>query len=197
MTQQLEIEFKNMLTKEEFSRLCTTFNLTDENFHSQTNHYFDTKDFALKNLKSGLRIREVQDRFECTLKEPAIGIGLTETTDLLSKKEVQSILSGDSVLHAHEVEGRLQALAIDPHDLKILGTLHTKRAEIKYEGGLLVFDHSQYAGTDDYELEYEVLNEETGKVIFDRFLALHSIPRRPADKKIARFMSVVKKKRGL
>lgn len=194
MTQQLEIEYKNMLTKEEFSRLCTFFNITAESFHSQTNHYFDTKDFALKNVKSGLRIREVQNRFECTLKEPATGIGLTETTDLLSKIEVQSILSGHSVIHAHEVESRLQALQIDPHDLQLLGTLYTKRAEIKYEGGLLVFDHSQYAETDDYELEYEVSNEETGKVIFEKLLVLHSIPRRPANKKIARFMSAVNKK---
>jgi uncharacterized protein YjbK len=197
MTQQLEIEYKNMLTKEEFSRLCTTFKLTDENFHSQTNHYFDTKDFALKSVKSGLRIREVQNRFECTLKEPATGIGLTETTDLLTKSEVQSILSGHSVLHAHEVESRLQALQIDPHDLLILGTLYTKRAEINYKGGLLVFDHSQYVEMDDYELEYEVSDEESGKMIFENFLTLHSIPRRPADKKTARFMSAVNKKRGL
>lgn len=196
MTQQLEIEFKNMLTKEEFTRLCTSFKLKNHNFHTQKNHYFDTQDFALKNLQSGLRIREVQNRFECTLKEPAAGIGLTETTDLLSKSDVQSILAGHSVLHADEVDKRLQTLKINPRDLQILGTLQTKRAEIEYEGGLLVFDHSHYADTDDYELEYEVLNEEIGKNIFESFLKQYSIPRRPADKKIARFMSAVNKKRG-
>ncbi|MFJ8261766.1 CYTH domain-containing protein [Rummeliibacillus sp. NPDC094406] len=196
MTQQLEIEFKNMLTKEEFDQLCESFKLTEENFHEQTNHYFDSPDFALKNVRSGLRIREVQNRFECTLKEPAAGIGLIETTDLLTKDVVQSILTGSSILHANEVNKRLQALKIDPQDLQILGTLYTKRAEIEYEGGLLVFDHSHYADTDDYELEYEVADEATGKVIFEKFLAHYLIPIRPADKKVARFMSTVNKKRG-
>lgn len=196
MPQHLEIEFKNMLTKDEFNRLLTSFKLTEFNFHEQTNHYFDTADFALKNVGSGLRIREVQNRFECTLKEPAVGIGLTETTDLLSKDVVQSILTGSSVLHAVEVEKRLHALKIDPQDLQILGTLFTKRAEIEYEGGLLVFDHSHYADTNDYELEYEVTDEATGKVIFEKLLKHHLIPIRPADKKIARFMSAVNKKRG-
>lgn len=196
MTQQLEIEFKNMLTKEEFHHLCESFQLTEENFHEQTNHYFDTPDFALKNLKSGLRIREVQNRFECTLKEPATGIGLTETTDLLTKEAVHSILTGSSPLHANEVEKRLQALKIAPKNLQILGTLFTKRAEIEYEGGLLVFDYSHYADTHDYELEYEVADEVTGKVLFQKFLAQYAIPLRPADKKIARFMSAVNKKRG-
>lgn len=185
-----------MLTKEEFNQLCQSFQVTEKDFHEQTNHYFDTPDFALKNLGSGLRIREVQNRFECTLKEPAKGIGLTETTDLLTKDEVQSILTGSSILHANEVEKRLQALMVDPKDLQILGTLFTKRAEIEYKGGLLVFDHSHYADTNDYELEYEVKDEATGEVLFKKFLAQYSIPFRPADKKIARFMSAVNKKRG-
>ena len=199
MPQHLEIEFKNMLTIDEFNRLLKSFKLTEENFHEQTNHYFDTANFALKNAGSGLRIREVQSRFEYTLKEPTTGIGLTETTDLLTKDLVQSILTGSSYLHANEaieVGKRLQALQVDPQDLQILGTLFTRRAEIEYEGGLLVFDHSHYADTDDYELEYEVTDEATGKMIFENLLAHHSIPIRPAEKKIARFMSAVNKKRG-
>lgn len=196
MTQQLEIEFKNMLTKEEFSSLCKTFKLTLDNFHEQINHYFDTPNFALKNLRSGLRIREVQNRFECTLKEPAKGIGLTETTDLLSEKEVKSILAGQSSIHANEVGKRLQLLNINPQELRLLGTLFTKRAEINYEGGLLVFDHSHYLDTNDYEVEYEVSDEATGRVIFEKFLTEFSIPLRPADKKTARFMSAVNRNRG-
>ncbi len=185
-----------MLTKEEFNKLCNSFNLTKEKFHEQTNHYFDTPDFALKNAGCGLRIREVQNRFECTLKEPAEGIGLTETTDLLQKETVQSILARNSLLHAEEVEIRLQALNVHTENLQILGTLLTKRAEIEYKGGLLVFDHSIYADIDDYELEYEVQDEANGKRIFEQFLAQFSIPSRPADKKVARFMSAINKKRG-
>lgn len=195
MAQQLEIEFKNLLSKEEYEALCTTFAIPNEDFHEQANHYFDTADFRLKKAHSGLRIREVQNRFECTLKEPAAGIGLLETTDLLTEEHVNAVLNG-ATLKADEVDIRLKKLQINPADLQLLGTLFTKRAEIKYNGGLLVFDHSRYLDTDDYELEFEVTNEETGRIIFEEFLAKHSIPIRVADKKIARFMAAVNKKRG-
>ncbi|MBK3494905.1 CYTH domain-containing protein [Viridibacillus sp. YIM B01967] len=195
MVQQLEIEFKNLLTKNEYVALCLAFAIPAEGFHEQTNHYFDTADFQLKNACSGLRIREVQSRFECTLKEPATGIGLIETTDLLTKEHVHTVLNGGT-LKAGEVDTRFKKLQVNPEELQLLGTLFTKRAEIKYNGGLLVFDHSRYLDTDDYELEFEVTNEETGRVIFEEFLAAHSIPVRVADKKIARFMAAVNKKRG-
>lgn len=195
MAQQLEIEFKNLLSKEEYEALCTTFAILNEEFHEQTNHYFDTADFQLKKARCGLRIREVQNRFECTLKEPASGIGLLETTDLLTSEQVHEVLNG-ATLKSEEVDTRLKKLQINPADLQLLGTLFTKRAEIKYNGGLLVFDHSRYLDTDDYELEFEVTDEGTGKVIFEEFLAKHSIPVRVADKKIARFMAAANKKRG-
>lgn len=195
MAQQLEIEFKNLLSKEEYEALCITFAILNEDFHEQTNHYFDTADFQLKKARCGLRIREVQNRFECTLKEPASGIGLLETTDLLTSEQVHEVLNG-ATLKSEEVDTRLKKLQINPADLQLLGTLFTKRAEIKYNGGLLVFDHSRYLDTDDYELEFEVTDEGTGKVIFEEFLAKHSIPVRVADKKIARFMAAANKKRG-
>ncbi|MGE7622554.1 CYTH domain-containing protein [Viridibacillus sp. NPDC096237] len=195
MAQQLEIEFKNLLSKEEYETLCITFAIPNEDFQEQKNHYFDTADFQLKKARCGLRIREVQNRFECTLKEPASGIGLLETTDLLTSEQVNEVLNG-ATLMSEEVDTRLKKLQINPANLQLLGTLFTKRAEIKYNGGLLVFDHSRYLDTDDYELEFEVTDEETGRVIFEEFLAKHSIPVREADKKIARFMAAVNKKRG-
>ena len=63
MSQSIEIEFKNLLSIEEFNRMITYFQLSDDDFFRQINHYFDTKDFALKNLGCALRIREKKEYF--------------------------------------------------------------------------------------------------------------------------------------
>ena len=52
MHQEIEIEFKNLLTKEEFYLLCERFSLSEADFIMQENHYFDSEDFALKNKGS-------------------------------------------------------------------------------------------------------------------------------------------------
>lgn len=47
MSQEIEIEFKNMLTKQEFKNIAA-LQLTEKDFTDQKNHYFDTDSFALK-----------------------------------------------------------------------------------------------------------------------------------------------------
>lgn len=197
MSKQLEIEFKNMLSKQQFEALKNAFSLTESDFHTQANHYFDTPDFALKAQKCGLRIREVADRFECTLKEPAAGIGLLETTDLLTADAVRDVIEHGQAIDAPEVHARLVARGIDEQNLQLLGTLSTTRAEINYKGGLLVLDHSVYADTEDYELEYEVADEQAFKQIFLDLLAQFDISLHPAQKKVARFVAATNRKRGI
>lgn len=48
MAKELEIEYKNLLTKLEYQNLLEITNLTKENIHEQTNIYFDTKNGILK-----------------------------------------------------------------------------------------------------------------------------------------------------
>lgn len=48
MENHLEIEFKNVLTKDEFIRLQQFLGITENDFFLQVNDYFDTDDFALK-----------------------------------------------------------------------------------------------------------------------------------------------------
>lgn len=193
MSQEIEIEFKNMLTKEEFETLIEHFQIEESQFHIQHNHYFDTVDQQLRQLKSGLRIRQLENYNELTLKEPARGIALTETTDRLSDEQVQSILIEGTPIPALEVADRLHAFEVSLNELQRIGTLSTTRAEINYNGGLLVFDHSLYADQEDYELEYEVVDEEEGKTIFLALLNELAIPVRPAQKKLARFMKALKR----
>lgn len=191
MAQELEIEFKNMLTKEEYFQLITHFKLSEDQFHLQHNHYFETPNQDLRAVRSGLRIRQLENRNELTLKEPAKGIALTETTDVLTDEQVQQVLQHNAPIPAIEVLARLEDLQVSIEDLQKIGTLSTTRAEIMYRNGLLVFDYSQYANQEDYELEYEVQDEESGRIIFMELLAELAIPVRPATKKLARFMQAI------
>jgi uncharacterized protein YjbK len=186
MSQQLEIEFKNLLSKEEYYRLLTHFNIQQEQIVRQENHYFDTQDQHLKKALSGLRIRILPSHIECTLKERSTENAYLETTDRLSDDAAAEMLQGTG-FHAPSVEQRLAAMNIQPEQLKLFGTLATNRVELEYKGGTLFLDHSFYLQCEDYEVEYETNDEQTGIDIFRRFLEEHHIEKRHAKKKIARF----------
>ena len=186
MSQQLEIEFKNLLTKEEYERLLTYFHIQQEQIERQENHYFDTPDEHLKKAMSGLRIRVLSSHIECTLKERSTENAYLETTDRLSDEAATEMMQGTG-FHAPSVEQRLLAMNVPIKQLQLFGTLATNRVELEYEGGLLFLDHSFYLQCEDYEVEYETTNEATGIDIFRRFLAEHHIEKRYAKKKIARF----------
>ncbi|UQD51428.1 CYTH domain-containing protein [Bacillus methanolicus] len=185
MSQQIEIEFKNLLTKDEFQRIQKVFYIKSTNFSKQINHYFDTDLFSLKELGSALRIREKNGFFELTLKQPVDG-GLLETNQKINSYEAEKMLR-----HLTFPEGKirtiLQNLNINLSDLEYLGSLTTLRAEQKYKGGLLVFDHSYYLNKEDFEIEYEVTNREEGQKIFMDLLNELNIPLRNTENKIKRF----------
>lgn len=190
MTKELEIEYKNMLDQNEYNRLLDVFEVKAEEIKTQTNHYFDTKDFSLKAKHCALRIRVKNGDYECTLKTPAPE-GNYEITDSLTPLQAEKMLDGHS-FEALEVKAALKELAIDEKDLERFGTLTTHRIEFPYKDGLLVIDHSEYGQAEDYELEFEVQNAELGHKQFLDFLEKQEIPVRPADKKIARFMKSIK-----
>ncbi|WP_338449029.1 CYTH domain-containing protein [Niallia oryzisoli] len=192
MPQNIEIEFKNMLSKEEFTRLLTVFHLTHNDFIRQENHYFDTSDFSLKNIGCALRIRKKRGQFEMTLKEPHPE-GLLETNEKLSEEQAQNILKNGK-LYEGIIKSQIIKLGIDIENLHYFGTLETERTEFPYEGGLLVLDASSYLNLKDYEVEYEVNNREQGQAIFYQFLANHNIPIRQTNNKVKRFYEALKRK---
>lgn len=186
MSQQMEIEFKNLLTKEEYTRLLTFFNILPEQIVHQENHYFDTPNYDLKNAASGLRIRILPNRIECTLKERSSENAHLETTEILTADVAVKMIRG-LTFEAPSVEQRLLDMNVKKAELQLFGSLTTNRVELEYEGGLLVFDHSFYLQCEDYEVEYETSEENTGFDIFQQFLTEHKIEKRYAKKKIARF----------
>lgn len=185
MSQNIEIEFKNMLTESEFHLLLKHFNVSESHFFKQENHYFDTPDFSLKQYGCALRIREKKSGLEMTLKQPHPD-GLLETTEKLTNEQVQALLQG-TPLHDGIIKDQLLHMNINTAELKFFGSLVTERAEIEYKGGLAVFDSSTYLNVRDYELEYEVTDRTEGEAIFVQLLSELNIPIRKAKNKVKRF----------
>jgi len=187
MPKEIEIEFKNILTAEEFRRLLQAFHLDEEDFTLQHNDYFDTPNFSLKAQHAALRIREKEGKCTLTLKQPG-AFGLIETHQNIRPDEAEAIRNGRGI-PGGEVQNALAGLNIDMSQLKMLGRLSTKRAEILYRDGRLAFDHSFYGTKEDYELEYEAPEAIEGEKTFLDLLNRFGIPKRPTDNKIKRLMN--------
>ncbi|OMF62387.1 CYTH domain-containing protein [Paenibacillus sp. FSL R5-0490] len=181
----IEIEFKNMITRDEFTALMNFLNLRSEDFSEQENHYFDTPDFLLKEKGSALRIRQKNGSFELTLKQPHPE-GLLETNEDLSESEAAEMIQTGKVPR-EQIKKSLEELGIKTNNLQYFGTLATKRAEKEYIKGLAVLDHSRYLNKEDFEIEFEVDNRKEGQMVFLNLLQQLNIPVRKTENKIKRF----------
>ncbi|KAF1296392.1 adenylate cyclase [Enterococcus sp. JM4C] len=187
MSENLEIEFKTLLTESDYQAICQLYQLGEQDFHSQTNIYFDNQTSDLKEKQMGLRIRLLPTYAELTLKSPAKE-GLLETTDKLTLSQAQDFLLKDSLPTFGAVYDFLKNASIDCRTLKSIGKLTTKRAEFSIEEGLLALDESWYGHAHDYELELEVADYAVGKKQFEHLLSRLSISYQPAKNKIQRML---------
>jgi uncharacterized protein YjbK len=185
LSQHLEIEFKNLLTKQEYNHLIEFFKVDKINIKKQINHYFDTASFLLKNAQSALRIREKEDWYEMTLKQPA-PIGLLETNQILQKQEAAKLLD-HHIFPDGPIKDKLLTIKVPVELLQYFGSLTTNRIEFAYKDGLLVLDHSYYLNAEDFEIEYEVTNPDIGEMVFNELLHTMKIPRRKTENKVQRF----------
>ncbi|MHC5229994.1 CYTH domain-containing protein [Enterococcus sp. LJL99] len=188
MSKNLEIEFKTLISKNDFSRLKNYFRLEENDFFMQENHYFDTIDFILKQKNSGLRVRLFSNSAELTLKTPEI-VGLLETTDILSLQQAHHIISNERLPLEGFVYDKLISFGINPSALRLIGSLKTKRAEKKLPQGLLALDESWYNQQHDFELELEVVNSIHGKADFLLLLDQLDLTEKPAQNKIQRMLA--------
>ncbi|MED4592680.1 CYTH domain-containing protein [Bacillus safensis] len=182
MAQEIEIELKQLLMKEEFEQLKQHFQLKDADFHTQTNYYFDTPQFDIKSQLAALRMREKNGQWVLTLKEPH-EIGLLETHQKIAPPSQLE----DFKLPDGEVADRLDHLNIQKDQIVYFGSLETSRAEKMIQEGLIVLDHSRYLTVEDYELEFEVSDLEIGQADFSALLRKFHIPVRNTKNKVVRF----------
>lgn len=189
MSQNIEKEFKNLLNKEEYEALIVAFDLDETEPTKQTNIYFDTPDFKLKGLNSGLRIRMYEDKGEITLKTPIQENEKLETNDDLTLDEAKTLVEAHLMKATGNVADKLKGLGIAPGDLVIIGQLSTIRYDFPGDKGTFFLDKSFYQDQMDYELEFESESLDEGALIFQNFLKLHDIKVRKAKQKIERMLA--------
>lgn len=166
MNTHLEIEFKQLITKDIYSQMKEDYFKNDIPF-TQTNHYFTDKNSILSNLRYSLRVRELNNTYEFTLKIPQ-GFSKLEINDMITKENYQKLLNHERFISP--VFDELNKVNVSVTDLNLLTSLTTTRLEKEYEGGMLSIDISYYGNIIDYEVEYEATSEEEGKTIFQNFL---------------------------
>lgn len=191
MQTEKEIEFKNLLTKQEFGLFVSLFQIDQKDFHSQTNYYFDTQDNFFKNNGMGFRLRVLRDHNELTLKQPIEKHVMEENTVHVSDQERDAIINQTAFPSIPFLE---QFNLISP--LICIGVLQTNRVQIPFENGILFLDHSIYSQTEDFEVEYESSDVKYGEKVFHDLLDSHNIPIRHTDKKIARLVKYNNKLKG-
>lgn len=191
MEQELEIEYKNLLTKDEYQKLLVDEFTKDASVQKimQTNHYFDTPDKLLRKYQSALRIRRLDTRNELTFKVPAQEF-LMESNFSLNQEQTDLILT--------QKQFSLSDITNKRVDLKVPGLTNettfehfnqftTVRYEKKVGDHLMVLDQTTFQNdVVDYELEVESIDPLDGKNFFNSLLEKHSIPSRSTLPKIAR-----------
>lgn len=179
----LEIEYKTLLTKNEYQQLLPLF--SDITATKQTNYYIDTADFSIRDAKMALRVRAFDNHSELTLKIPQ-QVGNMEYNQSLTLEKCRTLIN-TCVLPEGEIRTLLTHAAINLNELKVLGSLTTIRYEKETTIGLMALDENHYFDKTDYELELEVTDAEIGKEQFECFLQAHHIHYKYAKPKVARF----------
>lgn len=185
--QETEIEFKNLLTKDEFENIERAL-FKDVEAVSQTNYYVDTDRFDLRSNYLMLRIRKREDMNMLTLKVPID----EHVTEEFHNPLNEDIHIGDIV--NKDMLSRPMFLIIRSHlinrTLRVVGKLTTLRKEIDYNGGTLVLDYSTYLGHEDYEIEFEV-DDVSKETVFNELLDTFNITKKDTPVKVERFYNAL------
>lgn len=165
MEQNLEVEYKMLLSKEQFYALKAHY--PEPAFVAQTNTYFDTASHSLKNKGMALRIREQSGAYKITLKIPQED-GILEYEQVVSDASVTSLYASSGLMQ------QLMALGIE-EELLVTHQMRTERAMVHLAQAELCFDINTYANCLDYEVEYEQTQPHDGLSEFVKLLRFAGI----------------------
>lgn len=153
MNNNIEIEAKVLLTKEQYVKVMKAMHLNINDQFVQTNYYIDSNQRILKKQNIALRVRELKGNYTLTLKTP-MAEGLLEKNQTLSAVEFYDFVHSNKFPEG-DVADFLELLDVEIKDLIILAILQTKRYEYPYKSASLALDENSYNGKVDYELELE------------------------------------------
>ena len=168
MEENLEIEFKILINKNTYYQIINDYKINCS--YQQTNYYLMHP--KLSELKYSLRIREKNNQYELTLKQPQIKGNLE--TNLIINKEIKDKIINHELIN-NEIFDILKQYQLDSTMFKTDCFLTTLRKEIKTDDGLICIDYNQYNGYEDYELEYEVNDFLIGKQAFIDFISQYNL----------------------
>lgn len=160
MINNIEIEYKLLVSKENFDKLSELY--PNKQFIKQTNTYYDTPNNDLREKHCAMRIREKNNKFMITLKVPASS-GHEEYECYVNENSIHAI-------NQSEIRKILDELNIS-HDILVIGECTTYRAVVKTDKAELCFDINEYNNITDYEIEYEQTCDHDGVTEFNKILS--------------------------
>ena len=188
---EIEKEFKNLLTKEQYTSLVEDYKDVFTKDVTQTNSYYDYKGL-LQEHKIALRIRIVEGKEtgEITLKIPQSSLEVLEFTEVLPVDLLNQFNNDKQFTLPRSIQKALETEGVSLQTVMQTALLTTHRLEgALSENEWLVLDESHYNGKVDFEMEMEVRSLELGEPVFLGILAKHHIERRQAESKIKRALS--------
>lgn len=161
MKNEIEKEYKILLSKEDFTKLCSYYK--DLKFIKQVNTYFDTNDHAIQQMHGAMRIREKSGIYIFTLKMHSdAGLMEHECTVPMDTMDVFNLPEIKKLLDMYQIHGPFCKTAI----------CVTERAVVETENAELCFDINEFHnGIVDYEIEYEYKKEHDGLKVFNDILS--------------------------
>lgn len=186
MEPSLVVEFKTLLTYEEYKRLMAKYK--DCPIDLQTNHYLDTGRFTLKALDASLRVRE-RESLTLTYKRKK-GYNFQDLRENFTSEAFKNLVE-TGVLPESQIANEVSSL-IGSQKLYNFMSISTERTYFKYGNGMIFIDKSTYLDITDYELEYEASNYERGKKEFILLLNDLKIKYKKSEKKIKRAYNALK-----
>ena len=160
MSTNIEIENKALISKDEYQKLINYYSKYNCTYIEQTNYYIDTINKDLIRLGLSLRIRNIANDYELTLKQK-LKEGLLEINQVIKKQDFD-LFEEKNILPTGEILEIILKHQIEINKLQILASLATSRLELKLKEGLLAIDKNMYNSNTDYEIELESTSLEEG-----------------------------------
>lgn len=165
----IENEFKKMLTREQYERICSHFEW--DKLINQVNYYYDTPTLELSDRHVTCRARKIGEDVFLQMKLP-------NGTKGYSRIELEQKLEGGvpQKLPKELLESLAGEYLEDLPDAQLLGELSTERRVKRFEGAELDLDKSSYFSKTDYELEVEFTDEDAARDLLKRLSELAELP---------------------
>ena len=181
---EIEIEFKNLLTENQYDALYEKYDLSNSEEIINKNFYYDDANESFKKIGAALRIRYTNKKTEMTLKikGETQNVEINVPLDERYPKEptVLPILP-------NEIISELERMNVKIKTPMLIQKIETLRHEVTLENGLLVLDKTTFINDIvDYELEFETKDYKSGLAAFEKLLEENNIDKNPAKPKIAR-----------